>query len=158
MTSGELFTDSAPRKYVEIGTGLLIDGKSVPSGVRVRLAQDVADHIVAERWGQRADGPHKGFERGTEGRGVVIKWPTPKAPPRANRPLSEWPTCMRPDWALPEYRVKRMDSPHMFPVVCSRCARPGYAVFDAETKRGAQRGDAWYLPCGLCAQPTHMSR
>lgn len=158
MGSGELFTDSTPRSYVEIGAGLLIDGKPAPSGVRVRLPADLVEYIIAQQWGIHAEGPHLGFllnqKDAEKGRGVSIELRAPKAPPGVSLGLSEWSTHMRPLWLRAEGRVRRAELPAVFPCVCSRCGRTGYVR--AGTRRTAQRGDAWFVRCGKCAQPTHV--
>lgn len=143
MVLGELFTDSTRPKYVEVGAGLLIDGKPVPSGVRVRVPADVAAYLIAQRWAREVDRGHR-TPRG------VLEWHPVGGIPGVGVNLDEWPSHMRPLWMRAEGRVKRSAGlPHTVPTYCARCERVAYQRQrdDAESARGVQR-----VVCNRCIE------
>lgn len=146
MALGELFTDSAPPKHVEIGTGLLIDGKPVPSGVRVRVPADVAEHLIAQQWA-------RGVDRGHQTPRGVLEWPPVRNIPGVGIGLDEWPTHMRPSWMRADGRVKRAEGlPHAVATYCTRCERVDYQRehAGADRARGVQR-----IVCKRCTESGH---
>lgn len=152
MALGKLFgsAESAPPKHVEIGTGLLIDGKPVPSGVRVRVPADMADYLIAQRWAREVDRGHR-TPRG------VLKWHPVRAMPGVGVGLEEWPSHMRPAWMRTDSRVRLAEGlPHLIPTYCTACERVNYGrqrEGAERTSRGVQQ-----IVCKDCIQPTHVSR
>lgn len=132
MGMGELFTDSAPPSYVEIGTGILIDGKPVPSGVRVRVPADIAKHLIAQQWAREVDRGHR-TSRG------VLEWQPVRTIPGVGIGLDEWPSHMRPRWMCAEARVKRAEGlPHLVPCQCTKCDRVSYGRDSGSAERTAR--------------------
>lgn len=133
---GELFTDSAPPILVETGTGLLIDGRPVPSGVRVRVPADIADFLVAQKWARKTEKGHA-TPRG------VLEWQPVRQIPGVGVGLDEWPTYMRPSWMRAEARVKPNGRiPQAVPTYCTKCERVDYQPEHKgaeRTARGVQR-------------------
>lgn len=138
MALGELFSSagSAPPKHVEIGTGLLIDGNPVPSGVRVRVPADMAEHLIAQRWAREVDRGHQ-TPRG------VLTWHPVRSMPGVGVRLDEWPSHMRPAWMRTEARVRCAEGlPHLVPTYCTACERVNYGRVQngaEQTARGVQR-------------------
>lgn len=155
MAMAELFSVRAPHRYVQVGTGLLIDGKPVPSGVRVHVPDDIAQYIERQRWGHIVERPH--LMVGRKGsRGHVFD--SFRYIPGAGVSVAEWPNHMRPTWMRPDGRVKRAEGLRaVVPVVCETCGAHGYARKRIGARR-APRGDAYEIVCARCEKATRPTQ
>lgn len=133
--------------FVELLSGVRIDGAPLGAGMCVECPADIGGYLTEKGWGRKRAAAHKL----SDGR-PVIAYKVRKVPGTSEE-LSEWPSWMRPAWMRPDGRaVPSGDDRQWVPARCRSCQRFGYRLKDRlpQSARRDERADSWVIECERC--------